>query len=374
MPVILQVLPSLETGGVERSTVEVAEAVAGAGWTALVASAGGRLVPAVERTGRHLLLPLNTKNPVSMLRNAQLLAGLIRREQVDVVHARSRAPAWSAWWAARQTGRHFVTTYHGAYGEELPLKRQYNAVMARGETVIVASRFMADMVSDRHRVGRERLRVIPRGVDPAVFDPDAVSQERKDRIAAAWSIQAAAPVILLPGRITGWKGQSVLLDAMARLSRHDPLVVLAGADQGRTHITARLQEQAGRLGLGERVRLPGDCDDMPAALTVADVVVHASTEPEAFGRVVIEAQAMKRPVIASDLGGPVETVEHGVTGWRVPAGDPAALAAELERVLAMSMAERARVGDAARVAILERCTTGMMQKETLEVYREILEN
>ena len=373
MAVILQVLPSLVTGGVERSTVEMTQAIAGAGWTALVASSGGPLVAAIERAGgRHITLPLETKNPFTLLRNARGLADLTRTGQVDLVHARSRAPAWSAWIAARRAGRHFVTTYHGAYGEDLPFKRRYNSVMAKGEVVIVASRFMADLVMQRHRVDRRRIKVIPRGVDPTLFDPASVQPDRIARLAAAWNLPPGAPVILLPGRITGWKGQSVLLDAMSRLSRRDLVAVLAGADQGRTHVTARLRQQAEALGIAGRVRLPGDCADMPAALALADIVVHASTEPEAFGRVVIEAQAMERPVIASNLGGPVETIDDGVTGWLVPPGDPAALAAALEKVLAMQPSQRAKIGEAARAAVLARCTTHAMQQATLEVYREVL--
>lgn len=374
MPVILQVLPSLVTGGAERSTIEMTAAIAHAGWTALVASAGGRLVPAIQSAGgRHIRLPLDTKNPRTiLLHNARHLTTLIREAQVDLVHARSRAPAWSAWLAARRTGRPFVTTYHGAYTENLPFKRHYNAVMAKGEIVIVASRYVADLVASRHGVDPSRIRLIPRGVDPAVFDPDAICRERTARLAAVWHLPPNAPLVLLPARITGWKGQSVLLDAFARLSRRDPVAVLLGSDQGRTHLTDRLQRQASRLGIADRVRIPGDCEDMPAAMALADVVVHSSTEPEAFGRIVIEAQAMARSVIASDLGGPVETVEHGVTGWRVPPGDPRALAAMLDHVLAMAPAERARMGQAARAAVLSRFTIQGCQESTLAVYREVL--
>jgi glycosyltransferase involved in cell wall biosynthesis len=174
--IVLQVLPSLVTGGVERGTVEITGAIAAAGGVALVASAGGRMVPVLERAGgRHITLPLASRNPVTIWRNAALLAALIRTEGVAIVHARSRAPAWSSWLACRRTGAHFVTTYHGTYGENLPFKRKYNAVMAYGERVIAASRFIADLVATQHSVERSRIRVIPRGVDPAVFDPAAVS-------------------------------------------------------------------------------------------------------------------------------------------------------------------------------------------------------
>jgi glycosyltransferase involved in cell wall biosynthesis len=372
-PVVLQVLPSLVTGGVERGTVEIAAAVAAAGWGSLVASAGGPLVDAVARAGgRHLALPLAAKNPATILRNAGRLARLIRAEGVSLVHARSRAPAWSAWLAARRTGVPFVTTYHGAYGENLPFKRQYNSVMAKGAVVIAASGYIAGLVAARHGVPPGRIRVIPRGVDPAAFDPAAVPAARLAALARAWALPAGAPVVMLPGRLTGWKGQAVLIAALARLARDDAVGVLVGSDQGRAAYSAGLRRQAAALGVAERLRLVGECADMPAALGLADVVVHASTAPEAFGRVVIEAQAMARLVVASDLGGPVETVAHGVTGWRVPPGDPAALAAAIDAALGLPAGERAAIGARAREAVLARCTTAAMQAATLGVYREVL--
>jgi glycosyltransferase involved in cell wall biosynthesis len=372
-PVVLQVLPSLVTGGVERSTIEITEAVAAAEGVALVASAGGRMVSQVERAGgRHITLPLDTKNPLSIWRNAARLAALIRRERVAIVHARSRAPAWSAWLACRRTGAHFVTTYHGTYSEDLPFKRRYNAVMARGEIVIAASRFIAELVKARHRVPEQRIRIIPRGVDPVRFDPAAVSVDRLARLARDWRLPDGAPTVVLPGRLTAWKGQRVLIEALARMEHRDAVAVLVGSDQGRRAYARGLIRQAERLGVAERLRLVGECDDIPAALLLSDVVVHASTQAEAFGRVVIEAQAMARPVVATDLGGPVETVAHEVTGLRVPPGDSVALAMMLDRVLAAPVEQRQALGAAARAAVLERYTVRAMQEATLDVYEELL--
>jgi glycosyltransferase involved in cell wall biosynthesis len=370
-PVVLQVLPALGTGGVERGTVEMTEAIAKAGGVALVASAGGPLVHAVLRAGgRHIALPLASKNPFVIWRNAGRLAALIRTECVAIVHVRSRAPAWSAWLACRRTGVHFLTTYHGAYSESLPLKRRYNSVMAKGELVIAISRFIAELIARRHGIDPGRIRVIPRGVDTAIFNPDAVSPDRISRLAQTWRVPDGAPTVMLPGRLTSWKGQSVLIEALARLSRRDVCCVLVGG--GRKRIVKRLIAQAERLGIADRVRLVGNTDDMPAAMMLSDVVVHASTQPEAFGRVVIEAQAMGRAVIASDLGGPVETVEHGLTGWRVPPGDPDALAAAIDRALAQTPEERAALGARARASVLARYTKQAMQEATLSVYAELL--
>ena len=370
-PTVLQVLPALVTGGVERGTVEITEALTAAGWGAVVASSGGRLVRAVERAGgRHVTLPLASRNPVTMWRNIARLEALIAAEHVALVHARSRAPAWSAWAAARRAGVPFVTTYHGVYNEDLPGKRFYNSVMARGAVVIAASRFVAAHVAARHGVDPGRIRVIPRGVDPARFAPEAVSGARVARLAEEWRLPEGMPVAMLPGRLTGWKGQAVLVAALALLPR--VMGVLVGSDQGRHRYRARLLRLAARLGVSARLRLVGECADMPAALALAYVVVHASVRPEAFGRVVIEAQAMGRPVIAADLGGPAETVTDGLTGWRVPPADARALAAAIRSVLALPAAERAAVGAAAREAVLAGATVAGMQAATLAVYREVL--
>lgn len=369
---ILQVLPALRAGGVERGTLEIAEALVGEGFRALVASAGGPLVPALERLGaRHVTLPLGAKSPLAIWRNAASLAALVREEGVGIVHARSRAPAWSAWLAARRTGARFVTTYHGAYNENLPGKRRYNAVMARGERVIAISAFIADHIRARHGTDSARIRLIPRGVDPRRFDPAAVAPERLAALRAAWALPEGAPVVMLPGRLTRWKGGAVLVEAMARLPG-EAIAVLVGGAEGREGFRAELEALIAARGLEGRVRLAGHVEDMPAALLLADLVVHASTDPEAFGRTVIEAQAMARPVIASDLGGPRETVEEAVTGWRVPPGDPAALAQAIGWVLALPAAERSAVGARAREAVLARYTTRAMQQATLAVYRELL--
>ena len=371
--VVLQVLPSLETGGVERGTVEITQAIVAAGGTALVASEGGRLVAAVERAGgRHVRLPMATKSPVGIWRNASRLAGLIESEAVSIVHARSRAPAWSASIAVRRTGARFVTTYHGIYNEGVPGKRRYNAVMARGDRVIAISRYVAALLTDRHAVEPARIRIIPRGVDPALFDPASISGPRIAGLAEAWRLPDGVPIVMLPARLTRWKGGSVLVDAMARMARGDACCVLVGATQGRERFARSLEAQAHALGIAARLRLAGQCDDMPAALMLADVVVSASLDPEGFGRAVIEAQAMGRPVIATDHGGAAETVEDGVTGWRVPPGDADTLAAALDHALGMTPAYRQALGERARASVCARYTTAAMQAATLDVYRELL--
>jgi len=371
-PAILQVLPALRSGGVERGTLEIAEAQIAAGYRAIVASAGGDMVPALEALGaKHVTLPLTAKSPFAIWRNAAALAALARAEGVGLIHARSRAPAWSAQMAARRAGLPFVTTYHGAYNEGFPGKRFYNSVMARGDRVIAISHFIADLIRTRHGVAESRLRVIPRGVDPRRFDPALVSAERLEKLRTAWSLPEGHPIIMLPARVTRWKGQMVLVEAMARL-QGDSLALLVGDAEERPAFKAELLARIESLGLKERLRLVGHAADMPAALLLSDVVIHASTDAEAFGRTVIEAQAMARPVIASDLGAPRETVAEGITGWRIPPGDAAALAGAIGKVLALPAAERAAFGTRARAAVLAGYTTQSMQAATIAVYRELL--
>lgn len=372
--VILQVVPSLGSGGVERGTIEMVQAIARAGGRPLVASAGGTLEQAVaDAGGRHILLPLASKNPVRIWRNVGGLARLIRAEGVQIVHARSRAPAWSASLAASREGVRFLTTYHAPYDESTPGKRAYNAVMARGERVIAISRFIAELLHERHDVPSSRIRLIPRGVDPSLFDPDTFDPVRVEALRRAWGLAAGQRIVLLPGRLSRWKGQDVLIQALRWLRTPGLVCVIAGPLRDRGRYVAQLKARAKALGVSDRVRFVGACDDMPAGLTLADIVVNASVEPEGFGRTVIEAQAMRRPVVASDHGGAAETVEHGVTGWRVAPGDPVALAAAIDRVLALAEAARAAVGEAARRAVLARYTTASMQRATLAVYSELLE-
>jgi glycosyltransferase involved in cell wall biosynthesis len=371
-PTVLQVLPALETGGVEQGTVDVAVATAEAGWRALVASAGGSKVYAIERAGgTHVSLPLDTKNPLKIWGNAKRLAELIVRERVDIVHARSRAPAWSAYIAARRTGVRFLTTFHGTYNFKGGLKRRYNAVMAQGERVIAISRFIAEHLERHYAVPESRIRVVQRGIDLRHFDPDAVAAERMIRLAHAWQLPDGVPVVMLPGRLTRWKGQLVLIDALARITDREFMCLLVGSDQGRTGYRDELTERVRARGLGSRVFIRDDCTDMPACYMLADVVVSASTDPEAFGRVAAEAQAMGRPLVASAHGGVPEQVIDAETAFLVPPGDDAALADGIARALDLDADGRAAMSAAARRQARQFAKQRMCA-ETLAVYGELL--
>lgn len=371
---VLQVLPALVTGGVERGTVELAGALVEAGWTALVASSGGHMVRELDRIGvKHIQLPLHSKNPLVMRANIGRLADVIREHDVDIVHARSRAPAWSAFYAARATGSHFVTTFHGTYNLGLMgLKNAYNAIMTRGERVIAISHFIADHIQAVYRTDPERIRVIHRGVDLSRFDPARISQERIIQLAQRWRLPDGYPVVMLPGRLTRWKGQTVLIEALARLGRKDIRCLLVGSDQGREAYTDELKSLVERRGLQDVVHIVGDCNDMPAAYMLTDVVVSASTDPEAFGRVIVEGQAMGRPVVATNNGAARENVLDGRTGRLVPPGDPEALAAALAAALAIGPEERERRAALALKFVRDNFSRELMCARTLGVYSEVL--
>ncbi|HEX9466513.1 MAG TPA: glycosyltransferase family 4 protein, partial [Alphaproteobacteria bacterium] len=317
-------------------------------------------------------LPLDSKTPLVIRRNIERIANVITLHRIDIVHARSRAPAWSALAAAKRTGRPFVTTFHGVYNAGNPLKRWYNSVMARGTRVIAISQFVGEHLVRHYGVEPGRVRVIHRGVDFSAFDPTRVSQPRMIQLAREWRLPDGVPIVMLPGRLTRWKGQLVLIDALERLGRRDICCLLVGSDQGRSAYRAEIERRVRQRGLEGVVRMVDHCRDMPAAYMLADVVVSASTDPEAFGRVVAEAQAMGRPVIVPDHGAGPELIRQDETGWLVPPGDPAALAASLDVALKLDADRRAALAHAAIDHVRAHFTRENMCAATLEVYREVL--
>ena len=374
VPKVLQVLPALGRGGAERGAVDVAIAIAEAAGRSVVASQGGPLERELARSDiEHVTLPLASKNPFVMNRNISYLKRVIEHFDIDVVHARSRAPAWSAYAAARQSGVQFVTTFHGTYNLGGTIKRHYNAIMTRGDRVIANSYFTAEHIRSHYPMNPARLRIIPRGIDVAQFDPASVSAERVVGLATSWRLPEAVPLIMLPGRLTRWKGQAVLIDALAHLGDLDFVCAIVGSAAGNWSYRNELKRKIDQLGLADRVFLRDHCDDMPAAYILADVVVSASTDPEAFGRVVAEAQALGCPVVASNHGGTPEQLIVGRTGTLFRSGDPEALAEALRGALALTAEERQRLAGEAMRNVRDKFTKEVMCERTLSVYGELVE-
>ncbi len=374
-PVLLQVLPSLHSGGVERGTIDVTKAAVKAGFKVIVASAGGYMSHQVTSAGgKHITLPLVSRNPFAIWRNIGRLKKVIKEYQVDIVHARSRAPAWSAYFAAKKMGVPFVTTFHGVYSLGAPFKRFYNKIMTKGERVIAISEFIRDHMIQNYGVSSEKITVIHRGVDVEQFDAKKVTERRMVQMIDRLRLPEDKAIILLPGRITRWKGQSVLLDALKLLPKKDIFCVLLGDDEKHPGYRDELRRTILKEGLAPYVTMIGNINDMPAAYRLANVVLSTSVRPEAFGRVPAEAGAIGRIVIAPKHGGACEIIADGNTGWLVEPGNAKALADAIQEALALSDQERDEMGKKAAARVRRLFTVDKMCEATIALYREVLEN
>lgn len=372
-PTILQIIPELGPGGAEQGCIDVAAELVKSGARALVASHGGSRLHELKRVkAEHVDLPLHSKNPITIWKNISRLKDLIAREKIDLVHVRSRAPAWSAYYACKATNTPFVTTFHAPYNIGNKLKKHYNSIMARGDRIIAISEFVKDYIQYNFDVDPAIVRLNHRGIHMNKFEPSSVTPERIIKLTKAWRLPEDAKVIMLPGRLTRWKGHHVLIEAFAQLAEKDVFCVLVGSDQGRIKYRQELEAYITEKNLGERVRLVDHCDDMPAAYMLATVVVSASIEPEGFGRIPIESQAMGRPVIGTNHGGARETILKGETGWLVPPKDGASLTMALKEALSLTAEQRDLLAVKARKHIEKHFTVSLMCDRTLNVYAELL--
>lgn len=371
----MQVLPTLGTGGVERGTVDMAKAIVRCNGVALVVSSGGEAWKEIlKKSGIiHITLPLNSKNPFKIWKNQFVLKKIITTFKVDIVHARSRAPAWSCWFACKKTQTSFITTWHGVYNENFQLKRCYNQVMAKGHRVIAISHFIAKRLRDRYHVDRSRLRIIPRSVDTHIFNVNHSIGERVGKLAFQWNIPEDKKIIMLPARLSAWKGHELLLRAFARICNPESWVcVFVGPEKPKQNLSKQLRKIAATLNIMDRVYFVGDCQDMPAAFALANIVVIPSLKPEPFGRVVIEAQAMGKPVLVANHGGACETVTHEQTGFVFEAGNLSSLSYVLNALTEMSENDLQWIGRRAQEMVKEKYDVKLMQRATLKVYNEVL--
>lgn len=376
---ILQLVPELETGGAEITTMEMAEAIIGAGGRALVVSQGGALEDRIKAMGGEVVhMPVASKNPFIMARNVGRLARLMQAARVDLIHGRSRAPCWSALFAAKRAQVPFVTTFHSTVHDRPRAKILYNSSLVRGQVSIANSHFTAARIEAVYPWAKSRLRVIPRGCDEQALARENFSMARRQEKRAQWGVGENDFIILCPARVTPLKGQHILIDALARLgSAVQPKLVMVGSAQGRDDYVAGLKAQAENLGLADRLVFTGLETNMPSAYAAADLAIVPTVRPEPFGRTIIEAQAASLPVIGSDAGGYRETIiaqtpEKGGTGWLAEMGNAAALATAIDAALAMTPEELSSLGKNGRANVLENYTRTAMCNRTLNVYREVL--
>ena len=379
---VIQILPALNSGGAEQSALQMSRAIVAAGGRSVVVSSGGRLADRFSEHGAHLVTaPAASKNPLVILSNARLLERLFGEFNVGLIHARSRAPAWSAYIAGKRLGLPVVTTFHGLHEAKSPLKRFYNSGLVRGQGVIANSQFTAERIKHVFPTLTTPVRIIPRGVDLDQFQPDRVDGAHVNHNTAKWPMAGDENSIrfLLPARLTRWKGQEIAIEAFAALNsrmsagkgKKLTLVLCGGASKGST-FEADLRAQIDRSGVGEMVQLVGEWSDMPAAYAWSDIVLAPSIKPEPFGRTAIEAAAMKRPVIVSDHGGARESVIDQETGWRVNPGDTEALADAMAEAADLSLEKRIAMGEAARALCERSFSETTMTTATLQFYQEVM--
>lgn len=372
-PVIMQVVPMLESGGVEQGVIDINAAIVKAGGKSIVVAAAGRRVHEMVRAGGTFVqLPVKSKNPLTLLLNIWRLRSVIRKYNVDVVHACSRAPAWSARRAVKRSKAHYVTSCHAAHTVGNIFKRLYNSSIASGERVIAVSHFLADYLEQNYGTDAEKIRVIHRGVSLAKYHPNAVTPERLIKVAQSWRVPDGASVVMLPGRVSRKKGHRFLIDALYSLRMPDVFCVFLGSSLGNEAYRAELEKYITEKGMEGAVRIIPACDDMPAAYMLATVTVAPTLEPEGFGRIAIEAQAMGRPVIVTDHGGVRETVLRDETGWMIEPGDVSGFATAIREALTLEPKERALLATRGMAHVAENFTNEKMCSKTLDVYAEVI--
>jgi glycosyltransferase involved in cell wall biosynthesis len=374
--VILQVVPGLDTGGVEQTVIDMAQAIIQNGGKAIVVSNGGRREPELTALGAlSILLPVHSKNPFVQWQNRGRLRKLIKDYQVDIIHVRSRAPAYAAIMAARDEKIISLSTYHGIYNARSSLKRAYNGLMTKAWRIIANSDYTRAHILGLYDLNPNHVITINRGVDLSRFDPEKISHDQVMAMKEEFGITAQITSFLLAGRLTRWKGHTLIIKA-AHLLKSKGIdnfrIIMVGDDQGRRAYREELETMIETLGLKSQILLLGHCSSMPSAYLACDFAINASTDPEAFGRTAVEPQIMGRPVLASDHGAPSESVLEGKTGFLVPPGDVDAWAEALLKALGLKHDEREQMGQAAKKHGRLNYSLKAMCDSTIALYDELL--
>ena len=377
---VLQVIPKLGYGGAETGCYDIAHYLPENNCGSFIATSGGELLKFIDKKKVKIIkLPVHSKNPLIMFVNFLALIGVILINNISIVHARSRAPAWACFLAAKITGRKFVTTFHGTYNFSSKIKKFYNSVMVRSDLIIAGSNFIFSHIKENYTKyldAKKKLLVIFRGINVDYFDPTTKLDNDEKKLLKEWQIEKDKKIILLPGRLTGWKGQEVFIEAVnlvnIELGYEAFFAVILGSDQGRDLYKKKLIRLTEQHRLVNQVKFIDHCKDMALAYKVSDVVVSASIEPEAFGRVAVEAQSMERPIIASNIGGSNETIIDEKTGFLFESNNAKSLSKKILKILSMDEASLQSIGKDGRKNIIQKFNVEKMCFSTYSEYKRIL--
>ena len=377
---VLQVIPRLGYGGAETGCYDLAHYLHEQDCKSYIVTSGGELIKYIDTKRVKLIkLPVQSKNPLIILINSIALTLLILFLNISIVHARSRAPAWSCYIATKITRRKFVTTFHGTYNFKNSIKKFYNSIMVKSDVLIAGSNFIFSHISENYQKflnSKKKFLVIFRGINTEYFDSDTIKKKDIDKLKATWKIEDNKKIILLPGRLTAWKGQEMFIEAINLFKQSNPeldfVAVILGDDQGRTVFRKKLERLVEQFNLTQNIKFVDNCNEMPVAYYISDVIVSSSIEPEAFGRVSVEAQAMKKPIIASNIGGSKETVIDNKTGLLFESGNPKSLCDKLNEIIKLDTLTLDLMGREGRKNVINRFNIEKMCLNTYSEYKKLV--
>ncbi len=377
---VLQVIPKLGYGGAETGCYDLAHYLHENNCSSYIVTSGGALIKFINRKKVKLIrLPVQSKNPIIILLNSIILVGIILFLKINIVHVRSRAPAWACLIATKITGRKLVTTFHGTYNFKSSIKKFYNSVMLRSNLIIAGSNFIFSHIKEKYSkylLPEKKFLVIFRGINTEYYDPKKIKESDEKLLKKKWKIDEDAKIILLPGRLTYWKGQEMFLEALSKLKQLTPdlkfVAIILGSDQGRKIYKKKLLRMVDQHRLINNVIFVDHIELMPLAYKISNVVVSSSIEPEAFGRVSVEAQSMEKPIIASNIGGSKETIINEKTGFLFPAGDSDKLSVKIAEILNLSEITLKSIGSQGRKNIISKFNVEKMCFSTYSEYKKLL--
>ena len=377
---ILQVIPRLGYGGAETGCYDLAHYLSENGCSSYIVTSGGELIKYIDKKKVKLIkLPVQSKNPLLILLNSLILILVILFFNISIVHARSRAPAWSCLFATKITRRKFVTTFHGTYNFKNPLKKYYNSVMLKSDLIIAGSNFIFSHINENYSKYldlNKKFLVIFRGINTEYFNPNKIHQSDEKKLISQWNINKERPLILLPGRLTSWKGQVMFIEALNLVNKEIPnqpfSAVILGSDQGRKVYKKKLSRLVEQYRLNNQVQFFDKCELMPLAYKISDIIVSASIEPEAFGRVSVEAQSMEKPIIASNIGGSNETIVNDKTGFLFEAGKPEELSKKIIHALNLDESTLKFIGIEGRKNVIKKFNIEKMCFSTYSEYKKLI--